>query len=326
MNVVDKIVTEWAFRCKKGYPDTKNPDDMKVLKEIYSEFGIVLEEEKPQLSQVQQDQLTDQDVQALKDAFEKIKIPYSRYLSIFNYFDPNSLGTVSEVLLSKLLNAVEGVKAEHVGGAQGLADIIINGHHVSLKTTSKNIHIGLGSDQVNIAPVSSSKVVEALTTLYNNDPTLQSLTINQLKERLPDDLYSSIYNRLSAIARKLSGPANKEFFVWVEKIYTNKVLTELVIHTVKYDYNKVMSDFLSSKLNLTKKAWGVKDQDGVSIIKADLSGKILNITPDFVYRNSKDSKILIDLAVSVTHTKEEIEKEVSSKFFAALDTIYSEIF
>ena len=47
MSVVDKIVAEWAFRCKKGYPDTKNPDDMKILKEIYSEFGIVMEEEKP---------------------------------------------------------------------------------------------------------------------------------------------------------------------------------------------------------------------------------------------------------------------------------------
>ena len=47
MSTVDKIVTEWAFRCKKGYPDMNNPDDMKILKEIYSEFGIVMEEEKP---------------------------------------------------------------------------------------------------------------------------------------------------------------------------------------------------------------------------------------------------------------------------------------
>ena len=47
MSVVDKIVAEWAFRCKKGYPDMNNPSDMKILKEIYSEFGIVLEEEKP---------------------------------------------------------------------------------------------------------------------------------------------------------------------------------------------------------------------------------------------------------------------------------------
>ena len=46
MSVVDKIVSEWAFRCKKGYPDMNNPDDMKILKEIYSEYGVVLEEEK----------------------------------------------------------------------------------------------------------------------------------------------------------------------------------------------------------------------------------------------------------------------------------------
>lgn len=47
MSVIDKIVNEWAFRCKKGYPDMNDPNDMKILKEIYSEYGIVLEEEKP---------------------------------------------------------------------------------------------------------------------------------------------------------------------------------------------------------------------------------------------------------------------------------------
>jgi len=46
MSVVDKVLNEWAFRCKKGYPDMNNPDDMKILKEIYSEYGVVLEEEK----------------------------------------------------------------------------------------------------------------------------------------------------------------------------------------------------------------------------------------------------------------------------------------
>jgi len=40
MNIVDRIVNEWAFRCKKGYPDLNNPEDMKILNEIYSEFGI----------------------------------------------------------------------------------------------------------------------------------------------------------------------------------------------------------------------------------------------------------------------------------------------
>lgn len=46
MNTVDKIVTEWAFRCKKGYPDLNNPQDMKILKELYSEYGIVMEDKE----------------------------------------------------------------------------------------------------------------------------------------------------------------------------------------------------------------------------------------------------------------------------------------
>jgi len=55
MSVVDKIVNEWAFRCKKGYPDLENPDDMKILKEIYSEFGIVLEAKKDEEEQEVED-------------------------------------------------------------------------------------------------------------------------------------------------------------------------------------------------------------------------------------------------------------------------------
>jgi len=35
MSVVDKIVTEWAFRCKKGYPDINNPDDMRIFEQIF---------------------------------------------------------------------------------------------------------------------------------------------------------------------------------------------------------------------------------------------------------------------------------------------------
>jgi len=52
MTTVDKIVTEWAFRCKKGYPDLNNPQDMKILKEIYSELGLVMEEDskEPQIN------------------------------------------------------------------------------------------------------------------------------------------------------------------------------------------------------------------------------------------------------------------------------------
>ena len=56
MSITDKLVTEWAFRCKKGYPDMNNPADMKILKEIYSQFGIVVEEDKPAQEQPKEDQ------------------------------------------------------------------------------------------------------------------------------------------------------------------------------------------------------------------------------------------------------------------------------
>ena len=114
MSVVDKIVTEWAFRCKKGYPDMNNPDDMKILKEIYSQYGIVMEEEKPEESN--NSTATEQDVAYLRRAFSSIKDDYAKYLKVFMLFDPNSLGTVSEVLLTKLL-AEKDIETKHTGGA-----------------------------------------------------------------------------------------------------------------------------------------------------------------------------------------------------------------
>ena len=48
MNVVNKVLTEWAYRCEKGYPDTNNPDDMKILRELYSKYGITVEAKESQ--------------------------------------------------------------------------------------------------------------------------------------------------------------------------------------------------------------------------------------------------------------------------------------
>ena len=35
MDVIDKVLTEWAFRCKKGYPDINNPDDLAILNTLF---------------------------------------------------------------------------------------------------------------------------------------------------------------------------------------------------------------------------------------------------------------------------------------------------
>ena len=247
-------------------------------------------------------------------------------MSIFNYFDPNSLGTISEVLLTKLLNTVDGIQAKHVGGSQGLTDIEVNGHHISLKTTAKGKPIGLGTDEVNISPSDSKEVVSTLLTLYRENSELRDLPINQLKGKIPDKTYGSIERRLSSIAKKVAGESSKEVFVWVEKVYKQKLLTGLVIHIVKYEYNEVFNTFLQNKISVTEKAWGVVDQSGKAIISADTSGKHLNITPEFVYKSSQKSNIPIDLELNIKYSPEEMQDRVSNKVFNALNTIYSELF
>ena len=156
MSVVGKIVNEWAFRCKKGYPDMNNPDDIKILKEIYSEYGVALEEKsKKNADNDNKSNATDADVTYLREAFNSIKEDYAKYLKVFMLFDPNSLGTISEVLLTKLL-ASKGIETQHTGGAQGLTDLVVNGHNISLKTTAGDTKIGLGTEK----EVTDGKAIE----------------------------------------------------------------------------------------------------------------------------------------------------------------------
>ena len=44
---IDALLSEWAYRCKKGYPDLDSPSDLKVLKNILKEQDITL----PQLQE-----------------------------------------------------------------------------------------------------------------------------------------------------------------------------------------------------------------------------------------------------------------------------------
>ena len=37
---IDALLSEWAYRCKKGYPDMDSPSDLRVLKTILKEQGI----------------------------------------------------------------------------------------------------------------------------------------------------------------------------------------------------------------------------------------------------------------------------------------------
>ena len=43
---IDALLSEWAYRCKKGYPDLDSPSDLKILKSILKEQNITLPEQQ----------------------------------------------------------------------------------------------------------------------------------------------------------------------------------------------------------------------------------------------------------------------------------------
>lgn len=43
---IDALLSEWAYRCEKGYPDLDSPSDLRVLKTILKEQGISLLEQQ----------------------------------------------------------------------------------------------------------------------------------------------------------------------------------------------------------------------------------------------------------------------------------------
>jgi len=108
---IDKLITEWSWRCEKGYPDLNNPKDMAILKEVLYQYDITLEEveerieeqedslfiEKLPLSQddialiVQTfNKLNDKDKQVVRDNFRKHSIEsFSKLMkTAYNSYKP----------------------------------------------------------------------------------------------------------------------------------------------------------------------------------------------------------------------------------------------
>ena len=321
MNVVDKLYTEWAWRTKSGIPNINNPEDKAILDKILLELKIVQEEDGTQDNVAE---LNKSEIDKMLKAIDKIKEPYVRYLSVFAYFDNNSLGTISEVLLTKLLQKT-GVQASHTGASGGLADLYINGKPVSLKTTVGVTKIGLGNDQARLNATDIDSVVKVLRTL---DPESYT-SILDLKDKIEPNLYQVLENRVDSIAEKLAGPENKEYFVWVEKIFDNKtkVLTDFKIHVAKYDLNKVKKEMMNMKPYASSNSWGLKDPElgGKNAVTADAGSKYLNVEPNFVRKTT--AKTARSIKLVQPEDIEGLERNVISQnitdaLFDKLDDLY----
>jgi len=46
MELIDKILLEWSYRCEKGYPDLNNKEDLKIFEEVF-EINLINEKKHP---------------------------------------------------------------------------------------------------------------------------------------------------------------------------------------------------------------------------------------------------------------------------------------
>ena len=69
---IDKLIIEWSWRCKKGYPDLNNPEDMAILKEVLYQYDITLEEVEERIEEQEEvtvDMLIDL-IKSRRDVFD----------------------------------------------------------------------------------------------------------------------------------------------------------------------------------------------------------------------------------------------------------------
>ena len=338
---IDSIITEWTYRLEKGYPDSE---------EDYQELHNVLREQtdlsKPERDNIVRrsmglteqdnsdeevaDNITNVDLKQLQTTIKSIAPTYAKYLKIFNLFDPNSLGTISEVLLAKLINQAGG-KGERVGASQGLADVIVNGKPISLKTTNQLRPIALGTDY---KQNTNTKLADQIIDFAANNKEYLELTIDQLSqdENFPSEYAQAINDRINSIARKLSG--DDEYFVWAAKSQDTKTkaIKSITLYVLDYQLEKVIEKLNNGYLYITTGAWGISSEPGSSsgtvLIQADLQGKYLNVTPTFIRQTigteeSINIPLIYDEQLTTSMSPNDL---VSNKILNVLNDLSDELF
>jgi hypothetical protein len=331
MNINEEVIREWFYRLPKGYAEAPYTEsELTVLADVIAEHDsnvgkpipeaveLVTEEEPNAFSSQETPQISETELEKLEDAFRTVALQYSKYLTIFHYFDPNSLGTISEVLLTRLLNNIPGIEAEHTGASGGLADLTIDGTPISLKTTRSGKRIPLGSDTQNVTPGDIRNIAKELRSLKDNGIDVEKIPINQLGE-VPE-----LQARINAIANKIAGPNDDEIFVWVEKIYTRDILSGIQIHVRDYNTADVIDMLNNGYIYITSTAWGIRDSNGKNLVLAETGGMALNISPYFV-KTTTDAITVETISFPISNITKGKKPEFDDKTFAALDNLYNQL-
>lgn len=318
MNIVDKLYEEWAWRSESGVPSLENPKDKLVLEQLYKEYGIPLIE-----GAVIASKISEKNLNILTKLFKSIKEDYSKYLSIFNYFAPKSLDTVSEVLLAKLVEK-EGKGIVTLESPDSTSNLKVNGEDVVLRTSSDKEVVELGGDSIRTTQEEVNKLVDNLLPLFTENPNLESFTVGKLVHEVPSSKFNIIDNELKTLARRLTGKEGKESFVWLEKQYSDDQLKYIIIHTVRYNYEDVLREFLTSNLRVYSKGWRLV-KNGIQVAVSDKSKTQVLLHPDLVKTTTEDTPITIKIN-TLDENQGTVKERISDRFLKSLDKIYDDIF
>jgi hypothetical protein len=339
-----QIVNEWFARLEKGYaqpPYTKH--ELKVLDTVLKRNNIYKSAYLLEAGGINQtiDTVDSSEYAELVKKIDAAADKYARYLTVFHYFAPDALGTISEILLSKLLGGT------HTGGSQGLTDLKVGNINISLKTTAADAPILLGSKNNTAMSELELEKAKEYYERYRSSPVTIGKMIDDIMASDADEntktAFKRIEFRINAIAEKMSGDNNDEYFLWASKSYSRGILTMITLYFNKFDKNKVLNDLKNGYLHIAKegagKSWGIKDASGKVIVGADVKGKYLNIQPDYIRSNVTNKKEipLLDFNIRDLETGEEklsdraktlvnrLQSKASDEFFKYLDKMYDSI-
>ena len=339
-----QIVNEWFARLEKGYAEPPYTNhELKVLDTVLRRNNIYKSAYLLEADGINQtiDTVDSSEYGELVKKLDAAADKYARYLTVFHYFAPDALGTISEILLSKLLGGT------HTGGSQGLTDLKVGNINISLKTTADIDPILLGSkDNTSMSELEFEKAKEYYE-LYRSSPVTIGKLIDDIMASDADEktktAFKRIEFRINAIAEKMTGNNNDEYFLWAAKSYSRGILSMITLYFTKFDKNTVINDLKNGYLYISRdgtgKAWGIKHASGGLIVGADKKGKYLNILPAYIKSNVTNKKEipLLDFNILDLKTGDEklsdkakalvnrLQSKASDEFFKYLDAMYDSI-
>lgn len=162
MNVIDKILLEWSYRCSDGIVDMNDPNKKDILDKILKEYNVdfLKEDQDDRLSNIFS-YIGDEKQLSKIEIFDKLAEYtlqyYSSEMGDLKTVFPNSINTISDWRREELVperesnigkevetciinysSKVKNVKAEDVGNKGRGQDAIIGGKVVEIKSSKDN--------------------------------------------------------------------------------------------------------------------------------------------------------------------------------------------